>query len=60
MELAVLKSVPTQWDLLSVHVIQAILWLMPAFNVLVSSQNDRYTQGRIQDDIEEGARHYRA
>ena len=43
MEVAVLKFVPTQWDLLSVHVIQAILWLMLAFGVLVSSQNDQYT-----------------
>ena len=43
MEVAVLKFVPTQRDLLSVHVIQAILWLMLAFNVLVSSQNDHCT-----------------
>ena len=31
-----LKCVPTLWDHLSVHVIQAILWLVLAFNVLVS------------------------
>ena len=33
---AVNKSAPTQLDHLSAHVIQGILWLVLAFNVLVS------------------------
>ena len=36
-EVAVLKTVLTLWDLLSVHVIQATLWLMLAFSVYLKT-----------------------